>query len=182
MFSLHPLIRLLMWWMVLSLPLGALAQTIASREYNIKAVFLYNFTRFAEWPDNAFKNASDDFIIGIVGDDPFGGLLDQTVSGEKVNGHRILIQRYASNDDIQACHILFIAATQQENVIEIIKSLNGASTLTVSDLPAFAGEGGMIGFKLENNKIKLQINLAVVKSSQINISSKLLRLAEVVGQ
>lgn len=181
-FSLHALIYLLALSVVLWAPLLAPAQTGVSREYNIKAVFLYNFTRFAEWPDDAFKSPSEDFIIGIAGNDPFGGVLDQTVAGEKVNGHPIVIQRYASADDVQKCQILFISATQKEDVQQIIKSLDGSSTLTVGDMPDFVREGGMIGFKLEDNKIKLQINLAVVKSSQITISSKLLRLAEIVGQ
>lgn len=159
-----------------------MAQNKASREYTIKAAFIYNFTQFVEWPSNSFESEDSPFIIGILGKDPFISAIDETVGGEKVAGHPIIVQRYTKVSDIKYCHILFVSNTEAKNIKEIIDGLENKSTLTVSDIPGFPVEGGMIGFIMENNKTRLQINPSVAKSAEINISSKLLRLAEIVEQ
>jgi hypothetical protein len=161
---------------------GAIGQPNASREYNIKAAFIYNFTQFIEWPEDSFENAASPFVIGILGKDPFGPAINETVEGEKVQGHPIIIQRYSSLQEIKECHILFVSNTESGNIKEIIAGLRNKNILTVSDIPGFPVEGGMIGFMMENNKTKLQINPSIAKAADINISSKLLRLAEIVGQ
>ena len=153
------------------------AQTTPSREYQVKAVFLYNFTQFVEWPP-ATLSGNAPFIIGILGHDPFGSYIDETVAGETILGHPIQVQRYEDVKDIKNCHILFISQEQQTK--EAISALNNHSTLTVSDIDNFANKGGMIRFFTQNNKIRLQINPSAAKAVKLNISSKLLRVAEIV--
>jgi hypothetical protein len=155
-------------------------QNFSSREYNIKAVFLFNFTQFVEWPANAFARTDAPFVIGILGDDPFGTYIDETVAGEKVKGHTISVQRFRDVNEIKSCHILFISNSYTARVREILGSLQTKNTLTVSDIPNFARNGGMICFTKQENKIKLQINPSTAKGADLNISSKLLRLAEIV--
>ena len=153
-----------------------------SREYNIKAVFLYNFTQFIEWPSNAFDKATTPFIIGILGEDPFLSAIDDAVAGEKVNGRSILVQRYKDVKEIKSCHILYISPKEALRVREILNGLSGKNVLTVSDIPNFARSGGMIHFLNQNNKIRLQINSGAAKAADLNISSKLLRVAEIVNK
>lgn len=153
------------------------AQTTPSREYQVKAVFLYNFTQFVEWPPEALSGNAP-FIIGILGNDPFGSYIDETVAGETMLGHPIQVQRYEDIKDVKNCHILFISRDQQ--IKEVISALNNHSTLTVSDTDNFANNGGMIRFFTQNNKIRLQINPSAAKAVKLNISSKLLRVAEIV--
>jgi hypothetical protein len=157
------------------------AQNNTLPEYNIKAVFLYNFTQFVEWPENTLVN-DEAFIIGILGTDPFQSYIDETVSGEKVKGHTILVQRYNTIKDIGKCHILFISNSEAGRVKEILAAVPNKKVLTVSDIPDFARTGGMIRFMKLNNKIKLQINRSAVKAAELSISSKLLRLADIVGK
>lgn len=159
---------------------SARAQPELSREYNIKAVFLLNFTRFIDWPAEAYQSAASPFVIGILGNDPFNELIDNAVAGEVVYQHPIVIQRYKSVDSIKDCHVLFIARTEAADLKSVQAALTGKSTLTVSDQVNFAGRGGMICFVTQNNKIKLQINALAAKRANLNISSKLLRLAEIV--
>jgi hypothetical protein len=147
------------------------------REYQVKAVFLYNFTQFVEWPPSAFNGTNAPFVIGILGPDPFGGFLDETVAGEKMNGHPMVVQRYTDLKDAMACHILFINLPNQS---EVLTGLNNRSTLTVSDKDNFARIGGMIRFFTEKNKIRLQINPSAAKAANLIISSKLLRVAEII--
>ena len=154
------------------------AQT-TSREYQIKAAFLFSFTQFIEWPDNAYDHSSAPFIIGILGEDPFGPVIDQTVAGEKVNGHPIIIERYATVKDMRKCHIIFISK-KVTNPEEVISALSNSKTLTVSDNSNFSKHGGMIMFMMQQNKTRFEINLSVAKASDIRISSKLLSVAQAV--
>lgn len=155
------------------------AQTPASREYQIKAVFLFNFTQFIEWPASSFTNAEAPFVIGILGDNPFGPYLHEVVAGEKANGRPIVIQRYSSVTQIQSCHILFINQAEIGKLAQAKTILKDQSVLIVSDAPDFLKTGGIIRIYTRNNKTQLQINLVSAKAANLVISSKLLRIAEI---
>ena len=148
-----------------------------AREYQVKAAFLFNFGQFVEWPPSSFTATNTPFVIGILGSDPFGSFIDETVAGEKVSGHPIIVQRYTDVKEIRNCHVLFI---NQPYSSEIANFLNNRSILTVSDENDFAKNGGMIRFSTQKNKIRLQINPSAAKAAKLTISSKLLRLAEIV--
>jgi hypothetical protein len=161
---------------------GALAaQSAPTPEYRLKAVFLFNFAQFVEWPATAFPEADTPLVIGILGDDPFGAYLDETVRGERVNDRPLAVRRYQSVGDIGACHILFVSRPEQGRLSEILDSLKGTSVLTVSDAERFASRGGMIGFVTEQNRIRLRVNLEVARAAKLTISSKLLRPAQIVS-
>jgi hypothetical protein len=153
------------------------SQTTPLPEYKIKAVFLFNFTQFVEWPDNAFNSTTDPFVIGIVGKDPFGKYIDEAVAGEKMGDHPITIVRYRNTNEVGNCQVLFISAEEDESISAILSSLNQHAMLTVSDAPAFTQYGGMIGFITAKSKIRLQININAAKTAGLNISSKLLNVA-----
>jgi YfiR/HmsC-like len=158
--------------------LESYAQTTATPEYQVKAVFLFNFAQFVTWPS---QNSSDaPFLIGILGDDPFGSYLDETVRGEEVNNRPLTIQRFRrSSNDLRNCNILFISQSERDRASQIISNLKGRSILTVSDIDGFADLGGMVQLFTERNKIRMRINLDAVKAANLKISSKLLRVAEV---
>lgn len=156
------------------------AQYSRTREFNIKAVFLYNFSQFVEWPESAFETSTSPFVIGIVGDDPFGSVIDETVSGEKVKNHPIIVQRFSTVKEVANCHMIFLSGPQAANYQKNVSEQKIKYMLTVSDVAGFANTGGMIRFMMQDNKIKLQINPGVARSAELSISSKLLRLAEIV--
>lgn len=149
-------------------------------EHQLEAVFLYNFTQFVEWPNGVFSKSDSPLVIGILGNDPFGSYLDEIVHGERSDGRAIVIQRYTNVKQVENCHILFIDAGFTSKMDNILNELGNKKILTVSDANNFMKHGGMIRFVNESNKIKLQINLSSVKKSNITISSKLLRLSEIV--
>lgn len=155
------------------------SQTPQVREYQIKALFLFNFTQFVEWPSDAFSEPNAPLVIGILGADPFGPYLDETIANEEANGHPLIIDRYRNMEEVKTCHILFINS-QEINKVALNESLKERSILTVSDAPNFIQEGGMIRFFIKSNKIQFQINPNAAKMAGLNISSKLLRLAEIV--
>ena len=154
------------------------AQSTATKEYRVKAVFLFNFSQFVEWPATAFTGPSAPFVIGILGDDPFGTYLDETVANEKVNGHPLVVQRYRDVRDVKNCQILFISFADAEKTRENLLAVNN-HILTVSDRDNFVRMGGMIRLFTENNKIRLQINPDAARSAELSISSKLLRVSDI---
>ena len=157
------------------------AQTTAAPEYQVKAVFLFNFAQFVEWPPEAFHEAQSPLVIGVLGEDPFGSYLDETTRGEKVNNRPLVVQRYHRVEEVKTCHILFISRSETERLEPILGSFRGRNVLTAGDAVGFAQRGGMIRFVTEKNKIRLRINLEAVKAASLTISSKLLRPAEIVA-
>lgn len=149
-------------------------------EYQVKAVFLYNFAQFVEWPPEAFADANAPLVIGVLGKDPFGPDLDATLRNETAGNRPFVVRRYTDVAEIDVCHILFISSSEADHFGEILKALDGRSILTVGDTEGFARRGGMIRFVTERNRIRLRISLGSVTSSKLTISSKLLRLAEIV--
>ncbi|MCD6059698.1 MAG: YfiR family protein [Moraxellaceae bacterium] len=163
---------------VLALLAGGQATAKPSLEYQLKAVFLYRFSQFVEWPQQAFASAQAPLSVCVLGDDPFGDYLDETVQGEVVKGHPLQVQRYRHVDEVGACHILFVSDSEQANLKGILESLHGRNILTVSNGDSFVRGGGIIGFMLEDRRIRLWINPEAARSAGLRISSKLLRASE----
>jgi hypothetical protein len=160
--------------------LGSLtASAQLSREYQLKAVFLYNFAQFTEWPTNAFADDKSPIIIGIVGADPFGSVLEQTTRGENVGGHPLTVQHFARAEDIKTCHLLFIPQTETRHVEEILKAVSDKPVLTVADMDSPLTASVVIRFVVENNKVHFRINASAARAANITLSSKLLRVADV---
>jgi YfiR/HmsC-like len=157
------------------------AGTAVSEEYRIKAAFLFNFAQFVKWPPGAFQKADSPFCIGILGKDPFDSFLDEAVKGEAVDGHPLVVRRYADLKGTEDCQILFISKSERARMGALLEGLKGRSILTVGDMGGFAEAGGVIRFITEDNKIHFRINLEAARGAKLDISSQVLRLAEIVG-
>jgi hypothetical protein len=171
---------LLLAALLLSGSTASLAQTPPSRENQIKAVFLFNFAQFVEWPPQAFPETRTPLVIGVLGDDPFGAFLDETVRGEKVNNRPLVVRRYRRVEDIEICHILFISASETAQLDRVLQLLKGRNILTVGGSEGYVSRGVMVGFATEKSKIRLKINVEAAKAANLTISSNLLRPAEIV--
>lgn len=151
-------------------------------EYQVKAVFLFNFTQFVAWPSSSFASPDAPFVIGVLGRDPFGRHLDQVVQGERVAGHAITVQRIDRIEDARGVHILFVdRSAGGQLAAEAASRLEAQSTLTVCDAATEAAKDVVIRFLNANNRIRLRINVASAQSAGLVLSSKLLRPAEIVG-
>jgi len=150
-------------------------------EYQIKAAFLYNFAKFANWPPVAFADSQAPFVFGIVGADPFQGELTSLLSEKSLDGRRFVVRRFRRSEDLRQCHLLFISPSEKKFLAQILSSLDGASVLTVADIPGFTRSGGMIGFVIIDNRVRLEINAQAAERSHIKISSRLLALARIVN-
>jgi hypothetical protein len=170
----------LVWLAAFALAAAAPAQTSSTREYQVKAVFLFNFAQFVDWPPAAFSDPQSPLVIGVLGKDPFDGALDDAVRGETVNARPLEVRRFKSVEEIRDCHVLFISGSESAHLDRILGALKGRNILTVGDTDGFAERGGMIRFVIEKNKVRFRINLDSAKAAGLTISSKLLRPAEIV--
>lgn len=157
----------------------ALSPAAGPSEYQVKAVFLFNFTQFVEWPASAFDSPTSPLIIGVLGNDPFDAALDEAVAGEAVNGRPIEVRRFATVEEVDRCHILFINIPEPQ-LASALETLRNRHVLTVGDSHDFARAGGVIEFETVGNKIRLRINLDAAKQADLSISSKLLKPARIV--
>jgi hypothetical protein len=149
-------------------------------EYEVKAAFLYNFGKFVEWPPEPDAPGGP-FIITVLGRDPFGGVLDETLRGKTVAGREVTLRRVSSADRVEPSQILFISDSERQRLPEIIEGLGTKAVLTVGEMSDFSERGGVIGFLVEGDRIRLEINLGAAQRSGLRISSDLLRIARVVG-
>ena len=156
----------------------ALAQPQAVDEYRVKAAFLYNFAKFVEWPADSFKSVSDPITICVLGN-PFGGRLEETVNGKRIDERPLIVREIADLAEGRGCNILFVS-TQKKLTYDLLSRVNGSPILTVGDCANFAARGGIIGFRLENGKIRLEINVGAADRARLRISSKLLSLSDIV--
>jgi hypothetical protein len=159
----------------LLLPMAAQAAD-ESLEYRVKAAFLLNFIKFIEWPPTAFQDSSSPITICLLGDDPFGRILDQIVEGEVVTGRKITVARIKIAPAPKACQVVFASKTGKE-VLNILRSLE-AGVLTVGEGESFIREGGMIAFVIEERHVRFRANQAAAENAGLKLSSKLLSVAK----
>lgn len=156
---------------------AACAQALS--EQQVKAAFLYNFTKFVEWPAEAFAAPQAPFVLCIPGRDALGGNLD-AIQGRTVQGHELRVKRSVRPDEVKACHVLFVPEAQEGPVAELVRAARTLPVLTVGESEGFAEAGGAIGFVSREDRVHFEINLDAASRASLRISSQLLRLATIV--
>jgi len=170
------------WWLGIATGALLLVATVAraddgiSKEYRIKAAYLYNFAKFVDWPEQSFTNAEAPLVIGVWGPNPFGHELEVIAENHKINGHSIVVKSVTSLADASSVHLLFFSGDNAQAVAEL-KQLPSASVLTVGESEKFTVAGGMIGFVREDDKVRFVINAAAAEQHGVKISAQLLKLA-----
>jgi len=163
----------------LGIPLNAEASEDRT-EYQLKAAFLYNFAKFVEWPQNTFKNADSPIDICILGASPMGPILQETVRGKLVDGRPLAVREFANSSRSAGCQILFVSASEQKRLRAILEATKSSNLLTVGETDNFTAGGGVVGFNLDQGRIRFDINLQAAQLQRLRISSKLLSLATTV--
>ncbi len=167
-------------WLVglLGVPMSASAQRAPDvDEYTLKAAFLFNFTRFVQWPDSAFESADSPFRICVVGTDPFGSRLD-SLQQRRVGERRIQIDRPSEPNALRRCQITYLGDDVPDLIRAAAMSDVAVQMLTVASEARFAREGGMIALVTAGGRVRLHINLDVLRKSKLQVSAKLLEVAE----
>ncbi len=166
---------------LLLLPVPAREKTQAQAqaedlEYHVKAAFLYKFSLFVEWPAESFTAEDSPIEIGVLGDDPFGEILEKTVEEKTAQGRPFVIRRSRTIEELAGAHILFISSSEQPRIEKIIEATRGKPVVAVGDTEDFAESGGLLSFVITDNKVRLKMNLTTAEASPLKISSKLKRI------
>jgi hypothetical protein len=160
----------------------ALSQNEERMEYPVKLAFLYNFTKFVEWPPDTYRDASAPMSICVAGDDPFSDDLIRELQTRTAGGRRVEMKTLKASDTLKGCQLVFVPATERKRAARIVAGLNGSSALTVGEFAGFTGLGGIINFTVEDDNVHFEVNVDAAERARLIISSKLLTLAKIVKE
>jgi hypothetical protein len=151
----------------------------AHSEYEIESAMLYNFTKFVEWPDGALGAVGAALVVGVLADDPMALVLAAALRDKTIYGHPVVVRRLNSSADSKSCTVLFVGASDRQDIARIVRSVGPSPVLTIGEYVQFSRLGGVIAFIREGNRIRFEINLDAADRAGLQVSSKLLRLADV---
>lgn len=149
-------------------------------EYQVKALFLVNFSKYVSWPAEAFSDNAAAITVGVLGEDKFGEHLAKAVEGRTVSGRALAIRFVKNEEDLAACQILFVSASEKKRLVEILAKVKTRPVLTVGEIEEFLRQGGIINFIKKDGKVRLEIDLDAARRAGLQISSKLLAVADSV--
>lgn len=151
-------------------------QRATAAEYEVKAAYLFNFGKFVRWP----SQPDAQFPICVLGRDPFGRMLDDLISGEAIDGRRLVTRRITTLREAAGCRVVYVSGSEDYRLPEVLQRLHSLGILTVSDLPRFSERGGIIGFVMVGDRVRFEVNLSAARQAGLNLSSDLLRVATTV--
>jgi hypothetical protein len=160
--------------------LAARAADAVPTEQQLKAAFLVNFTKYVDWPAEAFVSTNSPFVLGVMGLSRLDAELQKMVAGRNVNGRPIVLKHVMADADLGSCQMLFICISHHGQAKETLAKLKNSSVLTVGESEDFLDSGGMINLATSGRKVRVQVNLATAQKAGLSISSKLLAAAEAV--
>ena len=150
----------------------------AAEEYHVKGAFLINFAKFVDWPEQVFKGPSDPILICVVGQNPFGPGLERAARDTIVANRSVSVREISDAQQAAQCRIVFLSAAEKKRSRTLLQALQSGSVLTVGEWEGFIASGGVINFRLEEEKVRIEINTASADRAKLRISSKLLSLAQ----
>ena len=179
MLSLKHYLRLtILAWLVVAAP--CYADAAARSDHDSQAMYLVNFAKFTEWPDAAFTDAAAPIVIGIAGDEVLRYTVDNVLRGKTFHGRRLKTQNVKNAKDAANVHLIFIGGLAGSRAVEFLKAVGSLPVLTVGDVDGFCAQGGMIGFLLENNRLRFEIRFDATEQAGIRVSSRMLTLAKTI--
>ena len=173
--------RIAIVFALLALALPARAEE-PSREYQVKAAFIYNFVQFVEWPASAFQSDSSPITIGILGSNPFGDVLERIVEGKTIRGRPLAVRYWSTIEQVDQCQVIFVNSSDPAFLSELQAKLKGKNVLSIGEADQFLSNGGVIRLYDEDNKVRFEINVDAAEQQKLKLSSKLLRLAKIFAQ
>jgi len=155
------------------------AQTGPSTPYELRALYLFNFAKYTEWPKEAFADSAAPFVLGILGDDPFGKDID-IINGKQIKNRKLVVRYFSTAEAARDCHILFISPSEKDRVPETLQALSQSSVLTVSEFEGFMDQKGIVNLAEEKKRLVFEINQAAAEKAGLKLDARLLQLAKAV--
>jgi hypothetical protein len=163
--------------LLLQCPHARPAEEAPLSEYQVKAAWLLNFVRYSDWPASAFVDARSPYVVGVAGRDPFGKDLEKAFEGKMVKGRTFLLKRVSNEQEMRACHLLFVSSSERRRSRDLLERIVGAPVLTVGESPEFLDQGGIINFLLKDGSVRFEINLEPARIARLKLDANLLTVA-----
>ena len=163
-------------WLVVCATVGASLQTVT--EPDLRAAFLFNFVKFATWPDDALPAGAP--IVLCATDESVASALEAQVAGRTVNERALIVKRVQPTASARGCSVLYAGRIDQRRAKELFTALHGTSVLTVGEAEDFAMAGGMIGLFVADGRMRFTVNLGAVERTRLRLSSQVLNLAKII--
>jgi hypothetical protein len=154
----------------------------SATEYQVKAAYLFNFLKFVEWPEAPPREVQTKWVIGVIGTSPVGDESLKLAESKNVLGRELEVKTFKPTENLRGCNILFVSDSEKKRLPAILASLRGSSVMTVADMDHFIDVGGMVQFVVENERIRISIDVGATGRARLKISSKLLALARAVTE
>jgi hypothetical protein len=167
---------------LLSLPVSAPRAAAQPAEQDVKAAFLYHFAQYVEWPAAAFASPSTPLVVGVLGREDAMPAVEGALKGKAVRGRPISVRRLSAPGDASGCHVVFVTSSEARAASSVLKAIGKSPVLTVGEPSGFARSGGAIGLVVRDGRVAFEINPAAAARAGLTVSSKLLRLAEIVDE
>jgi hypothetical protein len=148
-------------------------------EYQVKAAYMYNFAKFVDWPAQAFDSPSQAMVFCVLGPTPLSRALEEALTGKLIDQRPLVFRQLPDSKQAGKCHILFISTTDKKQLRQALDDVKSLNILTVGEAEAFANEGGVIRFVLEQGRVRLEFNLDAADNAKLRVSSKLLSLGTI---
>ena len=175
-------IRALLVWLLcaggMAATSGLAAEETGFSEQQIKAADLLSFPKYIDWPASAFGSSNSPIVVGVYGNDEVAAQFRKLSNGRSVYSHPIVFKRITAIDDCVGCQIVFVGASEEREVPAIVARLQGSSVLMVGESDDFLDKGGIINLKRRESKVRLEVNLGAAHKADLQISSKLLNVAD----
>jgi hypothetical protein len=171
------LMRIFCLLLVINRPAVSGSEPVAE-EYHVKGAFLLNFAKFVAWPANAFKGPDDPIVICVLGQNPFGPALERAAQDAIAGKRSIQVRSIQTFQQLGSCQIVFASSAEKKRIRGIFDALQGGAVLSVGESEGFLSTGGMIAFKVEGEKVRIEINQQAAERAGLRISAKLLSLAQ----
>jgi|SRR5882672_1310372 len=163
--------------LLLCCPRARPAEEVQLSEYQVKAAWLLNFVRYTDWPATAFSDARSPYVVAVTGKDPFGKDLEKAFEGKTNQGRAFVLKRVSSEQEMRACHLLFMSSSERRRSRELLEKIVGAPVLTVGESPEFLDQGGVINLRLKDGSVRFDINLEPARIARLKLDANLLAVA-----
>lgn len=164
-------------------PRAAAQQPPPYSELEVKAAYLLNFTRYVDWPEDAFETVESPIVVCVHGHDPFGPTLDAVLDGRRSAGRPLEIQRTQHSSALAGCHLVYLSRREGQRLDETLSATDDRPVLTVGETQGFLKAGGAIGLFLSPEAtVQFEVNLDATQAARLQVSSRMLALARSVSQ
>jgi hypothetical protein len=171
---------LLSIWLAVYTSPCAWSQADQTVQYPLKLAFIYNVTKFVEWPPQAFESPSTSMVICIVGHDPFPAGAERELRSRTIGGRPIDLRKITARDHTGICHVVFISDAEPKNTASILAGAEASSALTIGESEGFVERGGVVNLVIHDANVHFEINIGAAERKHLIISSRLLALARIV--